>query len=124
MELKVLGIQLVGIIIALLMVFETRVLYKKGQFKRKDLIIWSTVSIVIFFIALFPNTVANIINIFTNISRGLDALIIFGLLGSYAMIFHVYIRNQESQRQITELIRKVAMKFEEVEEKKPKKKKK
>ncbi|MDP7282641.1 MAG: DUF2304 family protein [Candidatus Undinarchaeales archaeon] len=123
MELKVLGIQLIGIAISLLMVFETRVLYKRGHFKRKDLLIWSSVSLGIFIVALFPIAFANFLNIFTNISRGIDALVVLGLLGAYAMVFHVYIRNQESQRQITDLVRKVALKFEETEKKKKKSKK-
>ena len=113
MELQILGIQIIGIAIGFLIAFYTRVLYKKGQFKRKDMFIWSFVSIIIFLAAIFPTALANFLNLFTNISRGLDALVVIGLLGAYAMIFHVYIRNQESQRQITELIRKVAMKNKE-----------
>jgi hypothetical protein len=43
---------------------------------------------------------------------------LLGLLGSYALIFHVYIRNQETQRQITDLVRKVAIRLDSVETKK------
>jgi hypothetical protein len=118
MELQILGIQLVGIAIAFLIAFETRALHKKGRFKRKDLIIWSTVSIMLFIVALFPLTFANFLSIFTDIGRGLDALMLLGLLGSYALIFHVYIRNQETQRQITDLVRKVAIRLDSVETKK------
>lgn len=122
-ELRMLGIQLVGIVIAFLMVFFTRVLYKKGQFKRKDLFIWGVVSFVLLLVSIFPLQIAGFTGIFTNLSRGLDTLVLLGLLGAYAMIFHVYIRNQESQRQITDLVRKVALKFEEVDKKKAKGKK-
>jgi len=122
MEYKILGIQIIGLAIAFLIIFETRVLYKKGRFKQKDLVIWSVVSLVLGIVALFPTKLANILNVFTNITRGLDALLVIGLLGTYAMIFHVYIRNQETQRQITDLVRKVALSLEETGKRKPKKK--
>jgi|TARA_Y100000034_G_scaffold25723_1_gene30609 hypothetical protein len=124
MELQILGIQLVGIAIALLIAFETRVLYKKGRFKRKDIVIWSSVSVLLLIVALFPLTFANFLSLFTDIGRGLDALMLLGLLGAFALIFHVYIRNQETQRQITDLVRKVAIRMDEIEKKKPVKKKK
>lgn len=73
---------------------------------------------MLFIVALFPLTFANFLSIFTDIGRGLDALMLLGLLGSYALIFHVYIRNQETQRQITDLVRKVAIRLDSVETKK------
>lgn len=75
-------------------------------------------------VALFPLTFANFLSLFTDIGRGLDALMLLGLLGAFALIFHVYIRNQETQRQITDLVRKVAIRMDEIEKKKPVKKKK
>lgn len=115
------GIQIIGLVLAILIFYEARELYQKGKFKRRDFGIWGTLSIILFLISLFPAMIDYILGIL-NIERGLDAILIIGLLGVYGMVFQVYIRNQETNRQLTELVRKVAIQLEEVGKSKRKKK--
>ena len=109
---QVLGIQIIGVFLAGLILYEAHALYKKGQFKRRDFGIWSALSIVLLVVSIFPSGINYFLRILS-VSRGLDAFLIIGLVGVYALVFQVYIRIQETNRQITDLVRKVAIQLEE-----------
>jgi hypothetical protein len=114
------GIQIIGIALAILIFYEARELYQRGKFKRRDFGIWSSVSIILLVFSVFPSVMNYILGILS-IGRGLDALLIIGLLGAYAMVFQVYIRIQETNREVTELVRKVAIRLEETKKSSKKK---
>ena len=120
---QILGVQIIGIILALLIFYEARVLYQKGRFKRRDFGIWTGLSIALIVVSIFPTGVQLVLGRVTSLGRGLDAFIIIAIFGAYALIFQVYIRIQETNRQITELVRKVALRLEEHDKGKVKKSK-
>lgn len=115
--MQILGIQIIGLVLAVLIFYEARVLYQRGKFKQRDFGIWSTVSIVLLIFSILPETFASVMSFFTNVQRGLDALLLIGLFGAYALVFQVYIRIQETNRQVTNLVKEVALKLEETEKK-------
>ncbi|MFH1424475.1 MAG: DUF2304 family protein [archaeon] len=106
------GIQVIGIVLAGLIFYEARVLYKVGKFKKRDFGMWTTIALGLVVFSAAPAMMAGFVNLFANVTRGLDALILFALFGAYALVFQVYIRIQETNRQITELVRKVAIELE------------
>jgi hypothetical protein len=109
---QILGVQVIGIVLAILIFYEARVLYQRGKFKRRDFGIWSTLSIAFLIVSIVPSWVQLVLGKATSLARGLDAFIIVAIFGAYALIFQVYIRIQETNRQVTELVRKVALELE------------
>ncbi|MDP6527550.1 MAG: DUF2304 domain-containing protein [archaeon] len=106
------GIQAFGLALGLLMFYYAVKLYRQGKFKDRDFVTWGIVALAIFFVSLYPTVLDSVLS-WLKIGRGLDALLVLGLLGVYGFVFQVYIRNQETQRQITNLVRKVALELEQ-----------
>ncbi len=104
-------IQIFAVILAAAIIYYTRMLYKKGNFERRDLWMWYGFSVLLVFAAIIPTYVNSLFLLFTK--RSLDALLIFGLLFSFGLTFQLYARLQQTNKEVTELVRKVALKFEE-----------
>jgi len=58
--------------------------------------------------AIIPKSSDYIANI-VGIGRGLDLIIIFGIIGSYYLIFRVYLKLEKIEQDITELVRKISI---------------
>lgn len=109
--MEITGMQIIGIIVAGIIFFEARVLYKKEKFTRRDFWVWGGISGILIVISIAPS-LFNILLRFTNMRRTLDALIVLGILGLYTLVFHLYIRTQQTQREVTEFVRKAALVLE------------
>ena len=110
--IQITAIQLIGIIIGIIVFYQSRTLYKEGKFRRTDFQLWAAFSIAVLVISFFPRAIDVSLK-YLKISRAIDALIILSVFGAYVLIFQIYIKIQETQREITEVVRKVALKFEE-----------
>ena len=53
----------------------------------------------------------------TGIGRGLDFILIIGLIGCYYLIFKIYTMIENMEKEITQLVREIALQKEEVESK-------
>ena len=106
------GIQIIGIVIAVAILYEARALYKETKFKRRDFEIWAAVSLALLFVSLFPGLIDYSLR-YLKIRRALDVLLIFSIFGAYVLLFQIYIKIQETERHVTDVVRKVALKFEE-----------
>ena len=73
--------------------------------------LWIVVWIVILFFAFNPHTSDPIADVF-GIGRGIDLLLIIGLLLSLYMNFRLYIKFDDLNQQINELVRALAIKDE------------
>ena len=73
--------------------------------------LWIVAWIVILFFAFNPNTSDPIAGVF-GIGRGIDLLLIIGLLLSLYMNFRLYIKFDDLNQQINELVRALAIKDE------------
>jgi len=104
-------LQFIGVVLAGAIFYYTRNLYHKGNFTRKDFWVWGGFSFLLIFASLIPTFFPFILSLFTR--RALDALLIFGLMVSFGLIFQIYARIQQTNKEVTELVRKVALKFEE-----------
>ncbi len=108
-------LQLIGAALAGAIFYYSRMLFKRGNFTRKDFWVWGGFSILLIIASVIPTFFNFIFSFLTG--RALDALLIFGLLLAFGLIFQVYVRLQQTNREVTELVRKVALKFEEYEKK-------
>ncbi len=114
-------LQFLGVVLAGAIFYYSRMLYKKGNFKRRDFWIWGGFSFLLVIASLTPTFFNFIFALFTR--RALDTLLIFGLLVSFGLIFQVYVRLQQTNKEVTELVRKVALRLEEYEKSERRKRK-
>ena len=96
-----------AVVLAAAIIYYSKRLYGKGNFTRRDQWIWSGFAVLLILGAIIPTYLSFIFQLFTR--RALDALLVFGLLASFALIFQLYVRLQQTNKDVTELVRKVAI---------------
>ncbi len=75
------------------------------------LLIWGIVWIVLIVFSIFPNATGFFTNL-TGIGRGLDVILILGLIGCYYLIFRIYNMIENIEQEITHLAREMALQRE------------
>lgn len=104
-------IQALAVVLAAGIIYYSRALYQKGNFSRRDAWAWYAFSVLLAVAAVIPTYLDALAGIFTR--RSLDTLLVFGLLLSFGLIFQLYVRLQQTNKEITELVRKVAIRLGE-----------
>jgi hypothetical protein len=107
-------IQAIAIVVVLALIAYVVGQYKRGEFEWGDFLFWEAILLGLFIVALFPIRVANEIKRLLGLGRGLDALFIVAIGLAYLIIFKVYLSVDRTEREITELTRKVAIELEEL----------
>ena len=92
-------------ILAILLVFDR---YHKKRTSLQTFILWTLLWGLLVIFAIIPES-SSILAIILGIHRGLDLILIFGIIGAYYLIFRVYLKIEKINQDITELVRKIAM---------------
>ena len=100
-------IQALAVLLAAVIIYYSRALYQKGNFSRRDAWTWYGFSVILMLAAVLPTYLDIFAGIFTR--RSLDTLLVFGLLLSFGLTFQLYVRLQQTNKEITELVRRVAI---------------
>ncbi len=108
------AVQYIMIVAAVVLMTYVLGKYGKGEFDWEDLIFWEGLLLVVLVIAVFPLEIAIEIKKFLGLGRGLDALFVVAIGIAYLMIFRIYLAVDRTEREITELTRKIAIEFEEI----------
>jgi hypothetical protein len=88
---------------------------KNGKMSLGMAALWTIIWVLIIWISIFPES-TNLIASLTGIGRGLDAVLIFGLLLSYYLIFRMYSMIENMDREITLLVREIALQRADLKE--------
>jgi len=105
----VLGIQLLGLLFAIFMLYYTFLQYKRKQFTLKEFLFWILLWIIFLYITLFPTSLDFIVNTLS-LTRPLDLFIIIGFMALIAMFFYTYVLVRINQRKLEQIVRKMAKK--------------
>ncbi|OEC86126.1 MULTISPECIES: DUF2304 domain-containing protein [Methanobacterium] len=89
---------------------------KNGKMSLGMALLWTIIWLVIIWISLFPES-TNLLAGLTGIGRGLDAVLIFGLILSYYLIFKMYGMIENMDKEITLLVREIALQRGDLKEK-------
>ncbi|AFL95542.1 hypothetical protein CL1_1343 [Thermococcus cleftensis] len=111
------AVQYMAIAVVLVLMVYVLGRYGKKEFEWGDFLFWETILLGLLIVSIFPIEIANEIKKLLGLGRGLDALFVIGIGLSYILIFKVYLAVDKTEREITELTRKVAMELEEINEK-------
>ncbi len=106
----VLGIQIVGILFGLFMIYITFLSGKRREFTTKEGGFWIIVWVIFMLIALFPHSLDFIVKDGIGLQRPLDFFIIAGFMFMIGSIFYTYTIVRKNQKKLEEIVRKMAMK--------------
>ncbi|KZX14497.1 hypothetical protein MBCUT_20690 [Methanobrevibacter cuticularis] len=107
--------QILVVIIAILAVLLLFGRYQNKKTSLQTFLLWAVLWIVLGIFTLVPESSSALAN-FLGIGRGLDLIIIFGLIGAFYLIFRVYLRIEKLDQDVSKLIRLIAIENEEKDE--------
>ena len=103
----IIGIQIVGVLFGLFMIYLTFLHQKRKEFSAKEYLFWTLSWIVFIIIAIFPNILAPFVE-GLKLGRIMDLLTIFGFLFVIGLLFNNYTNLKKTNKKIEEIVRKVA----------------
>jgi len=112
--MEILGVQLLVLLAGIAVFLESWKLYKLGSFRRSDFALWGLVAGSFVAIALSPWLISQVmLTQILNLKRGMDIMILIGMLTLFTITYKIYVRIEVVNREITELTRKVALQLKE-----------
>lgn len=102
------GIQILGVIFLILMIYLTYTNYKRGNYGPKSLTLWMAVWLAGIFLVTFPSTVYGIMETL-QIDRTADFFVVVGFAFFGMVIFYLYIKVRENTEKMEKLVRKLAI---------------
>lgn len=115
-----LGIQLVGILFGLFMLYITFIFSKKKEFTSREWVIWSGLWVLFMILAIFPQLLDPVM-VGLALARKMDFFISLGFMLFTVIIFYTYIIVRTNQKKIETLIRDITFLNEQLEKKEVKK---
>lgn len=105
----VLGIQVIGVVFTLLMLYLTFLYYKKNNYTRTAFLFWIAVWISSLFLVIFYEQFT-ILSIQLKFARTTDLYMAMAIMFFGAITFLNYANVKRSERKVEELVRSMAMK--------------
>ncbi|MBN2881032.1 DUF2304 domain-containing protein [Candidatus Woesearchaeota archaeon] len=102
------GIQILGMLFGLFMIFLTFLHFKKKSFGAKSLIVWGIIWMGFIFVVLFPSIFYSFMSVL-DITRTIDLFVVFGFFFFTVVIFYMYGIVKKSERKVENLVRKLAI---------------
>lgn len=103
------GVQIIGLLFGLVMIYLTFLYYKRANYDKQGLVFWFLVWLGFIFLAMFPSTIYGIMELL-KIERTADFFYISGFLLFSAVLFYVYNITKKNQKQLETVVRKIAFK--------------
>jgi len=100
--------QLIAIVLGLLAIIYSILRFRDGKMSLGMFLLWILLWIIVIIISLYPND-TNYLAIYTGIGRGLDFVLILGILISFYLIFKMYNKIETIEEELTDLVREIAI---------------
>ena len=104
-----LGIQVLGVLFGLFMLYLTFLHGKRKEFTNKEGIFWILLWIMFIFISIMPGSLDFIVMDLIGLSRPLDFFIISGFMFLIGSTFYTYTIVRKNQNKVEEIVRKIAI---------------
>ena len=105
----IMGIQIIGILFALSMIYYAFLNYKRKQLKRGEFSLWVIIWLIFLVVAVFPTYLERLAKTLS-IYRTMDFLIIIGFFFIIMLTFYNYIQVRKNNYKLEQLVRKIAFK--------------
>jgi len=100
--------QYIGIFVGIIALIFTLIRFRGGKLSLGMLGLWSGVWLIVISLSIFPDFTSTLA-IATGIGRGLDVILIIGLIGCYYLIFRIYNMLESIEEEINLLVREIAL---------------
>lgn len=100
--------QYIGVLIGIAGIIYTFIRFRESKMSPGMLVVWSVIWIILIALSIFPAGTMYFARL-TGIGRGLDVILILGLIGCYYLIFRIYSMIENIEQEITTLVREVAL---------------
>ncbi|MEG3224061.1 MAG: hypothetical protein BME94_00695 [Methanobacteriales archaeon Met13] len=100
--------QYIGILVGVVAFIFTLIRFREGKLSLGMLTLWGGVWIIIILVSLNPDATSSIA-LATGIGRGLDVILILGLIGCYYLLFKIYNMMENMEEEINHLVREMAL---------------
>ena len=105
----ILGIQFIGILVGLFMMYVVFLKKNRKEFTEKEFMFWFLFWIAFFILSIFPHILDFFVKGVLGFSRTLDFYIVGVLMFTVVAIFYVYSEVRKVQIKIGEMVRKIAI---------------
>ena len=106
-----LGVQILGVLFALFMIYMTFLNQKRKEFNAKEYFFWISSWTLLLIITLFPNILSPFVK-GLHLHRTMDLLTILGFLCIIGLLFYNYTKLRKTNNKVERIIRKIAIKNE------------
>ena len=106
--MAVIGIQVIGAVFGLGLLYITFVHLKRSEFTLKEFIAWAALGAVFIVVSLVPSIVFPLAEAI-NLTRPLDLFIILGFIFLVSAMFYVYAVMRATQHKLELLVRRLAL---------------
>ena len=103
------GIQIIGILFALFMLYFTFLHLRRKEFTIKETMFWIFAWLIFLFLSIFPMGLDFMIKDWFSFSRRLDFFIILGFIFLIGIVFYSYTIIRKIQNKIEKVVRKIAL---------------
>ena len=101
--------EIIGILFAAVMIYFTRLEYKRARLSKPGYIFWNILWIGSIFLVFFHNYINGILPQL-NIFRVLDLYMILAFMLLFSIVFHLFINVKNLEKRMEEVVRHVALK--------------
>lgn len=102
------GIQIIGVLFALVMIYLTFLYYKKQSYSTRSFVLWLGVWIAFLIATFFPTSLYGIMEEL-NIERTVDFFVIGGFMFFAIVIFHLFVIIKKLETKIEKIVRETAI---------------
>jgi hypothetical protein len=100
--------QVIAIILGLIAILYSIIRFRDGKMSIGMLLLWILIWLIIIIISMYPND-TNYLASYTGIGRGLDFVLILGILVCFYLIFKMYNKIENIEEELTDLVREIAI---------------
>jgi len=105
----ILGVQILGILFALFMIYITFLHQKRKDFTVKESIFWFGAWMCFLILVIIPTSLDFLISNILNFNRRMDFFIVIGFMFLIGITFYTYTLVRSNQNKIDNLVRKLAL---------------
>ena len=100
--------QIIAILLGLIAIIYSILRFRDGKMSLGMLLAWIIIWLIVIIISLYPND-TNYLASYSGIGRGLDFVLILGILISFYLIFKMYNKIENIEEELTDLVRELAI---------------
>lgn len=102
------GLQIVAIIFSLWMIYFSYLHFRRGEFKKVELIFWQILWVGLVGVVIFPKSVEFLLKTFS-ITRTFDLVVIVGIVILFGITFRNYVIIKRMEKKIDNFVRKESL---------------